>query len=439
MLKSNTEILDVESGSLAEEAGIEGGDILLTVNGHEIHDILEYRFLTAEYEVTLEIKKTDGEVQEIVIENDYDDLGIIFREELLAEAQSCRNKCIFCFIDQLPPGMRETVYFKDDDTRLSFLQGNYVTLTNMSDEEIDRLIKMRVSPINISVHTTNPELREFMLCNRFAGKIMSIMKKLADNNIYMNCQVVLCPGVNDGAELDRTLRDMASLSPYIESVSVVPVGLTAYRDGLYELKAFDANGCRSVINQVESLQKEFYKNLGTRLVYLSDEFYVNSGLPVPKADEYEGFPQLENGVGLIASMEEEIDHALSMIKEREEGRCVTIATGEASYRFIKEASEKIEDKTGVKISVYPVQNKFFGGKVTVTGLICGCDLQKTLMENNVSGEVLICSSMLKCDEDVFLDDMTVSEIEENTGVKLIPTDNDGYIFVEHIIGKELEF
>lgn len=440
MTKTNTEILEVEPHSLAERAGIRAGDTLLAVNGHEVHDILEYRFLTAEYSVCLTIAKPDGKTEDINIENDYEDLGLIFKEELLCTAQSCTNKCIFCFIDQLPPGMRETVYFKDDDARLSFLQGNYVTMTNMSDEEIDRLIKMRVSPINISVHTTNPSLREFMLHNRFAGRIFEIMKRLAENHIFMNCQIVLCPGINDGEELLRTLGDIASLSPYTESVSVVPVGVTAYRDGLFKMKTFDAAGSREIIKTVERLQKENLEKLGTRLVYLSDEFYVNAGLKVPSSESYEGFPQLENGVGLIASMGEEIDHALTLIKKKKRQINATVATGEAAYKFICECAEKIEKAAeGVKITVLAVKNNFFGGKVTVTGLICGCDLFKTLKENNVSGRVLISSSMLKSDEDIFLDDMTVSEIEEKAGVSLVPTDNDGYIFTENILGEELEF
>ena len=440
MTKTNTEILEVEQHSLAERAGIRAGDILLSVNGHEVHDILEYRFLTAEYSVTLTVRKPNGEEETIDIENDYEDLGLIFKEELLCTAQSCTNKCIFCFIDQLPPGMRETVYFKDDDARLSFLQGNYVTMTNMSDEEIDRLIQMRVSPINISVHTTNPELRKKMLNNRFAGRIFEIMKRLADNHIFMNCQIVLCPGINDGDELMRTLSDIASLSPYTESVSVVPVGVTAYRDGLFKMPTFDKSGCISVIETVEKIQQENLEKLGTRLVYLSDEFYVNAGFACPDSQSYEGFPQLENGVGLIASMREETEHAITLIKKKKYSRTVTVATGEAAYGFISECAKKIEEAAdGIKINVLAVKNNFFGGKVTVTGLICGCDLLKTLEDNNVKGDVLISSSMLKSNEDIFLDDITVSDIEKKTGTRLIPTDNDGYIFTENILGEELEF
>ncbi len=440
MNKTDTAVLDVEHGSLAEEAGISAGDILLSVNGHEIRDILEYKFLTAEYEVTVSVKKPNGDIEEIVIENDYEDLGIIFKEDLLSKPQSCRNKCIFCFIDQLPPGMRETVYFKDDDTRLSFLQGNYVTLTNLTDEEIDRLIELRVSPINISVHTTNPELREFMLCNRFAGNLFERMKKLASNGIYMNCQIVLCPGINDGEELERSLRDMASLDGFVQSISVVPVGVTAYRDGLYPIKTFNKTESIAVVHQVEALQNEFLKKSGTRLVYLSDEFYMNGELPVPPAENYEGFPQIENGVGLIASMREEIEIALGMISKKSRTRKVTVATGEIAYPFIRSMCDLIQEKApGTEICVIGVKNKFFGGKVTVTGLVCGGDLIETLNNKKITEDVLISSSMLKAGEDVFLDDVTLEDAQKALGVRIIPTDNDGFTFVENILGEELEF
>ena len=440
MNKTDTAVLDVESGSLAEEAGIAKGDILLAVNGHEIHDILEYKFLIAEYEVTVSVKKPNGDIEEIVIENDYDDLGIIFEEDLLSKPQSCRNKCIFCFIDQLPPGMRETVYFKDDDTRLSFLQGNYVTLTNLTDEEIDRLIELRVSPINISVHTTNPKLREFMLCNRFAGNLYERMKKLALNGIYMNCQIVLCPGINDNDELDRSLRDMAALGGYVQSISVVPVGVTAYREGLFQLKTYDKAGSIDVVRRVEALQREFMETLGTRLVYLSDEFYLNGELPIPSADDYEGFPQIENGVGLVASLKEEVEIALGMIETKPRRRRVTVATGEIAYPFIRSMCDLIQEKApGVSVNVVSIKNKFFGGKVSVTGLVCGGDLIQTLKNEEKTEEILISSSMLKAGEDIFLDDVTLEEAEKMLGVNIVPTDNDGFVFVEHVLGEELEF
>ena len=440
MRKVDTTISYIEPDSPAFEAGLKKGDKLLKINDHDFHDILEYRYLTAEYEVTLEILKKDGSTEIITIENDYEDLGIEFTESLIDEAQSCTNKCIFCFIDQLPKGMRETVYFKDDDTRLSFLQGNYVTLTNMSDEEIDRLIKMRVSPINVSVHATDPDLRCKMLNNRFAGKCYDIMKKFAQNNIYMNCQIVLCPGINDGENLKNTLEDLGGLFPYVNSISVVPVGLTRYREGLYPLKPFTAESSHETIEFVEKIQNAFLDKLGTRLVYLSDEFYVNAGIDVPDAESYEGFPQIENGVGLIASMREEFDSALKLLRRKKRSRHISIATGEIASCFIKELAEAIEKEcSGVKIDVYAIKNDFFGGGVSVSGLVCGCDIINQLKDRINTEVLLIPHSMLRDDDNIFLDDTTVEDVEKALNVKIVPVLNDGYEFIEKILDEELEF
>ena len=440
MRKADTTIKYVEPDSIAFEAGIEPGDKLITVNGHDFHDILEYRYLTAEYEVTLEVLKKDGTTEMITVENDYEDLGIEFEEGLIDEAQSCRNKCIFCFIDQLPKGMRETVYFKDDDTRLSFLQGNYVTLTNMSDEEIDRLIKMRVSPINISVHATEPKLREMMLNNRFAGKCYDIMKKFAENDIYMNCQIVLCPGINDGEHLKRSLTDLGNLFPYVNSISVVPVGLTRYREGLCKIEPFTAKTSRETIEFVEKIQQEFLEKYGSRLVYLADEFYINAKMTIPNAEEYEGFPQIENGVGLIASMQEEFDSGLKLVEAKKRSRHISIATGEISYDFIKTLSERIENKcSGVKIDVYAIKNNFFGGGVNVSGLVCGCDIIEQLKGKITTDELMIPHSMLRDDDNIFLDDTTVEDVEKELSVKITPIINDGYEFIEKILDEELGF
>lgn len=440
MRKADTTIKYVEPYSIAEEIGIEPGDKLLKINGSEIHDILEYRYLTAEYEVTLEVCKRDGTVEVITVETDYEDLGIEFSEGLIDEAQSCTNKCIFCFIDQLPKGMRETVYFKDDDTRLSFLQGNYVTLTNMSDEEIDRLIKMHVSPINVSVHTTNPELRCKMLNNRFAGKCFDIMKKFRDNGIYMNCQIVLCRGINDGEELDRSLDDMASLYPNVNSISVVPVGLTAYREGLYPLTPFDKKSSAEVICQVEKKQAQYLKELGTRIVYLSDEFYVDAEMEIPDADSYEGFPQIENGVGLIASLREEFESAIKLVPKKEYNRHIAIATGESAYEFISELADELQKAvSGVKIDVYAIKNNFFGGGVTVAGLVTGGDIISQLKDKPKADILAIPHSMLRDDDNIFLDDTTVSDVEAALGMKIVPIFNDGYEFIEKILDIELEF
>lgn len=440
MHKEDRTILYVEPGSFAQEAGIVPGDILLSVNGYEVHDILEYRFLISEPEIELLVQKADGETERIIIENDYEDPGIEFCKELLCTAQSCKNKCIFCFIDQLPKGMRETVYFKDDDTRLSFLQGNYVTLTNLTDEDIDRLIAMRISPVNISVHTTNPQLRVTMLKNPNAAKIYDIMKKFAANDIYMNCQIVLCPGYNDKEELDRSISDMAALFPYVSSCSVVPVGLTRYRDGLCELKAFDASSSLVTIKQIEAYQRKFKKEFGINLVYAADEFYINAKLPIPNAQEYDGFPQIENGVGLVASLAEEFDEAIGHIPDKQYSRNIAIATGEIAYDFIKSLSDRLTQKCpGVKIDVYAVKNEFFGGGVNVSGLVTGGDILRTFKNAPKYDELLIPDSMLRDGEDIFLDDITLSELSERLGMSVTPVPNDGYIFIEKVISEELEF
>lgn len=438
MRKADTTIKYVEPDSIAAEAGIEAGDKLVKINDREFHDILEYRYLTAEYEVTLEVLKKDGTTEIITVENDYGDLGIEFAEGLIDEAQSCTNNCIFCFIDQLPVGMRETVYFKDDDTRLSFLQGNYVTLTNLSDEEIDRLIEMRVSPINVSVHATDPELRCKMLHNRFAGKCYEIMKKFAENGIVMNCQIVLCPEINDGENLRRTLTDLGNLFPQVNSISVVPVGLTRYREGLYPLKPFTKETSKETIDFVEQIQNEFLEKYGTRLVYLSDEFYVNADIPIPDSETYEGFPQIENGVGLIASMKEEFLSALRLLPKKKRDRHVSIATGEIAAGFIQQLALKLESECdGVKIDVYPIKNNFFGGGVTVSGLVCGSDIIEQLKGKIQTDELFIPHSMLRDEDNIFLDDTTVADVEKALNVKITPVLNDGYEFIEKIIGEEI--
>lgn len=435
-----TEIAACEAGSLAEQAGLQAGDVILSINGEAFSDVLEYRYLTAEAEVELSVRKKNGDLEDIIIENDYEDLGIEFSSGLIDDAQSCRNKCIFCFIDQLPPGMRETVYFKDDDTRLSFLQGNYVTLTNLKEEDINRLIRMRVSPINISVHTTNPELRKKMLHNRFAGDIYEIMKRFSAHEMYMNTQIVLCPGYNDKKELDRTIADLAALFPYVNSLSVVPVGLTRYREGLCKLEPFTPETAKEVVLQVSAWQRRLFRKNGSRLVYLSDEFYLMAGMPIPDAEEYEGFPQLENGVGLISSMQEEFDAAIRLIPQKTWNRTVTMATGELAYPFISGLAKRIEAAApGIRISVYAVKNDFFGGGVNVAGLVCGNDLIRQLQDKPKTDLMTIPSVMLRDGEDIFLDDVLLKEAEIKLQMPIVPVNNDGYELIEAIIGEELAF
>lgn len=438
--KQEAQISFVESGSLAEAAGLTAGDKIISINSNEFYDILEYRYLTSEYEVVLEVLKKNGDIEQITIENDYEDLGILFTNALITPAKSCKNKCIFCFIDQLPKGMRETVYFKDDDTRLSFLQGNYVTLTNLSDDDIDRLIKMRVSPINISVHTTNPELRVKMLNNKNAGKVYDIMKRFYENKIYMNAQIVLCKGYNDKEELDRTICDLEKLYPYVESLSVVPVGLSAHREGLCKLEAYDEESSKEVIKRVRNHQERIFKKTNKRFVYLADEFYINAKEEIPDASEYDGFPQIENGVGLIASMKEEFYDAVKYIKIKEKKREVSLITGEISKNFIKSLKNVLEEKIkGLKINVYPIKNEFFGGGVSVSGLVVGKDIINQVKGKSLGEEVFIPDCMLRDGEDVFLDDTTLDELIKELGVLVTPIMNDGYDFVEKIIKENIEF
>lgn len=431
-------IQKVKKGSIAEEMDIEPGDILISINGNKVQDIIDYKYLISDEYLEVEIEKKNGEVWLLEIEKEFDeDLGIEFSNPLIDKAKSCRNKCIFCFIDQLPKNMRKTLYFKDDDSRLSFLQGNFITLTNMRDEEIDRIIKYRLSPINISVHTTNPALRVKMLNNKNAGKILSILERFKDAGIKVNCQIVLVPNVNDGEELDRTLEDLSKMHPSVESVAVVPVGLTKYRDNLPKLEPFNNETSREVVDFIRQKQNKYMEKLGTRFVFPSDEFYVMAGYPIPELDEYEGFPQIENGVGLLRKFEHEIDEALSKIhKDIVLDKKYIIATGVLAEGFMNRIKEKIMNKfKGLNIKVVPIVNNFFGSLITVSGLVTGQDLLQQLKDYyNIDG-VLIPTSMLREGTDVFLDDLTVKNIEDILKTEVIPVKVSGKALINLLIEK----
>ncbi len=427
-------------GGIAEEAGIEAGDAILSINGEKVGDIFDYRFLITDENLVLEILKPDGDIWEIEIEKEeYEDLGIEFESLMIDEAKSCRNKCVFCFIDQLPPGMRHTLYFKDDDSRLSFFMGNYVTLTNMSFEDIDRIIKYRMSPINISVHTTNPHLRVFMLKNKNAQDIMEKIKKLIEGGIEVNCQIVLCLGINDGEELDRSISDLGALYPGVNSVSVVPVGITKYREGLSYLEPYGIDSSVRVIKQVEKWQNTFLDKYGSRITYIADEFYIMAGKQIPEYEAYEDFPQIENGVGLIAQLKREFSECLQHLDyEPPEPRFVSIATGVSSYIYIREMAEILQDKyKNININIYKIENRFFGKNVTVTGLLTGKDICEQLKDSELGSELLISRSMLRSGEQVLLDDYTVSDLEESLKARISIVDNSGKDFVGKIIGKVL--
>lgn len=433
---SNNIISKVYKGSIAEEIGIEVGDLLIAVNDEEIHDIIEYKFLISDEYIELEIQKRDGEVYIYEIEKDFDEeLGIEFVNPIIDKAKSCKNKCVFCFIDQLPKGMRETLYFKDDDSRLSFLQGNFVTLTNMSEEDIDNIIKYRISPINISVHTTNPELRRKMITNKHAGKLIDTMKRLADAHIEMNCQIVLCPGYNDKEELDRTLNDLSSLYPYVNSVAIVPVGITKYRDNLAKLDIFNYESANETIDQVHALQEKYLKDLNTRFAFLSDEFYIIAKRPLLNYDEYEGFLQFEDGVGMIRKQGTEIINYLEKLESDDSiKKTVSIATGSSAYEFISDMANKVMEKfKNIKINVYKIKNDYFGHTITVSGLITATDIINQLKDKDLGSALYITRSMLKSDEEVFLDDITLEQLKEKLNIQVITCQNEGKDFVEKIV------
>jgi len=425
-------IEDVEPNSIGKELGIEPGDILLSINGNPVRDIIDYKYLISDEYIELEIEKDEGEIWLYEIEKEYDeDLGIIFTNPLIDRAKSCSNKCIFCFIDQLPPNMRESLYFKDDDSRLSFLQGNFITLTNMSDEEIDRIIKYRLSPINISVHTTNPKLRVKMLRNRKAGNILEILKKFHQAQLEINCQIVLVPGFNDGEELDKTLTDLAGLHPSIKSVAVVPVGITKYRERLTHLTPYTSDMAKKLLEQVLNKQEYFLKELGTRFVFPSDEFFALSSKDLPKYEEYENFPQLENGVGLLKLFKSQVMEELEKIDEpiKNKGEYI-IATGTLAYEFMKDIAKKVNQKfQGLKLTVVPIINQYFGEKITVSGLITGTDLVEQLKSVKADG-IIIPKSMMKSDEDIFLDSVDLEDVAKKLERHIIVSPVRGKDFID---------
>ena len=433
-------IKSVERGSYADKVGIKSGDMLVSVNGNDIVDVLDYRFYMIDKKLSIDVTR-DGEVLSFTVrkKDEYDEIGLEFDTYLMDEKHSCRNKCVFCFIDQNPCGMRESIYFKDDDSRLSFFFGNYVTLTNLSDADVARIIKMRISPVNISVHTTNPELRVKMMNNRFAGTSLRFLDDFEKGGIEMNCQIVLCRGLNDGEELKRTISDLSSRFPYVASIAVVPSGLTKYRDGLYPLTPFTKEDATDVIDTVERLGRLNLEKYGKRLVYASDEWYLTAEREMPYSEYYEDYPQLDNGVGMIRSMGDEIDDELSYLSEsgfslgRE--RRVSIVTGVAAYDFILESARKICDAVpGLECEVYCAKNNFFGGSVTVAGLLTGSDLVTALSGKNLGEELLIPSVMLRHEGDLFLDDMSLDELSEKLGVTVVPTESTGEAFVKSVIG-----
>jgi len=432
-------ITDIEAGSRAERCGILAGDILLSINGNEIVDVLDYRFYLAEKRIDVEVLRGDEHLHFLIKKGEYDDIGLLFETPLMDKKHTCKNGCIFCFIDQNPKGMRDTVYFKDDDSRLSFIHGNYITLTNMTEKDVERIVKMRFSPLNISIHTTNPELRVKMMKNKRSGDVLKYLSDFKRAGLSMCGQIVLCKGVNDGEELLRSMRDLAEYYPSLTSVSVVPAGLTKHRDGLYPLTDFTAEEAAGVIDMIDFFADEHKRKFGSRLFFAADEFYLKSGREIPDEDYYEEYPQLENGVGLLRSFSEELDNALSDIDYLSDSltapRRVAIATGYAAYPMILAAAERIMSRTDkVEIEVYPIKNNFFGDSITVTGLLTGKDISEQLSGKLSCDELLISSSAFRYPEMDFLCGMTCGELGEKLKVKIRVCENDGFDFLDAVFG-----
>lgn len=431
------QIKGVEPDSLAERYGIKPGDVLAKINSEEINDMLDLQFYQANKNLKIELVSQDGQsrVVEIINKDEYDALGLEFETYLIDKHHHCKNKCMFCFIDQLPKGLRPSLYFKDDDERLSFLFGNYVTLTNLTQKEIDRIKKVRISPINISVHTTNPELRVKMMKNPNATNVMERMREFASADIKMNCQIVLCKNVNDGDELRRSIRDLQTLYPAVQSVSIVPMGLTRYRDGLEPAEMFTEDDSKDIIKLVAEETEEFYRQYGTRLIYLSDEFYLNAGYDIPQTEYYEEFPQIENGVGMVRTFIDNFNDDMDYNETAKEYVAVDIATGESFYPVMQEMADKAMKKYGdkVKIYIHKVKNEFFGGNVSVTGLLTGTDLVKQLKGNLKTDRLCLCKDVLSDNADIFLDDMTVPQLEEKLNTNVEFYTNDGYDLLSGIL------
>lgn len=431
-------IFDVTTGSHADKAGIKKGETLLSINSNEIVDVLDYRFYQVNRKLTLEVEDEDKNVRTIeMTKGEYEEIGLEFETYLMDKQHSCRNKCIFCFIDQLPKGMRESLYFKDDDSRLSFLFGNYITLTNITEHEIDRIIKMHISPINVSVHTTNPELRCKMMNNRFAGDTLKYLKRFADAGITLNCQIVSCPGINDGDELVRTLTDLENLG--VNMTAIVPVGLTRYRENLYPLVPYNKETAGQTIDIIEKMGDECVKKHGRRIFFPGDEFYLLAEREIPSPEFYEDFSALEDGIGMIAYLTDDVGWKIEEL-DADESLChkVTIACGEGVFPYMKRIMSMINEKfPNITINTRAIKNNFFGGGVNVSGLVTGGDLIDQLRGDDLGDRLIITSSMLRFENDLFLDDVSTDDVERELGVTLVPVNNNGNDLVEAVIaGKD---
>ena len=430
-------IVHVQPGSLAARSGIRSGETLVSISGTPVLDLVDYQYLTARPNLELLLEDDEKHTRSLHIHKLIEEpLGLTLESSLMSCPKTCANHCVFCFIEQMPPGMRESLYVRDDDWRLSLMAGNFVTLTNLPKAEMDRMIERKASPIYVSVHTTNGELRKKMLSHVRADRIMEHLHRFADNGMSFHCQVVLCPGINDGQELMRTLADLASLAPHALTVALVPVGLTRYREHLFPLRPYTKEEALEVVRQAEAFQKKMLEKHGTRFVFPTDEFYLTAGLPIPKADTYEDFPQFENGVGLLAQLRDEFESAVRFDPDESGNRPrrVIMATGTSVAPFMRELLHK-HPVSGVDITIKPIVNRFFGETVTVSGLITGQDLVAQL-KGEKADEILITKSMLREGEDIFLDDMTLEQAQSELGITIRPIHNDGADLLYALRGTE---
>lgn len=432
-------ITQIEPGSIAEELGLEVKDTLVSIDGEPIVDIFDYRFKIKNDTLDLLVKKSNGEEWLLEIEKDeYEDLGLDFVNPLMDKERSCTNKCVFCFIDQNPKGMRETIYFKDDDSRLSFLDGNFVTLTNMTDADLERTISYRLSPINISVHATDPDLRVFMLKNPRSALIMEQIKKIIDADLYTNFQIVLCKDINDGPHLDRSISDLSAFLPYGQGLSIVPLGLTKFRSGLHPVTPYNAEECANIIDQVEGWQQKIKAQYGTNFAFLSDEFYIKSGRPLPNADYYEEYKHIDNGIGMMRSFIDEFDDELAVNTTPAKLKELSVITATLAYPFIKNMCEQVEQKHNVTIHVYPITNNFYGDTITVSGLLTGIDIINQLRDKPLGERLLLPSTTLKNNDTLLLDNISTDEIERALNIPLAVTNIDGGDFLKTLLGDTLE-
>ncbi|MCR4772443.1 MAG: DUF512 domain-containing protein [Oscillospiraceae bacterium] len=424
-------IVSVVPDSPAARAGMRAGDFLVAVNGKFIRDVLDYKYYSSDSRLTVEYTRSGKIRFARIVKDEGLPLGLEFESYLMDKARSCSNKCVFCFIDQLPSGMRKTLYFKDDDARLSFLQGNYISLTNLSPREIERICELRISPVNVSVQATDPDVRRFMLGNENAGRCMDIMRRFSEAGIAMNCQIVVCPGINDGSVLLRSMRELAALYPSVSSVSVVPVGLTRHREGLYPLSPVTPDSAAEIIDAVDAFGCECAARYGERIFCCADELFLRAGRDIPEEDYYGGYPQFENGVGMMRSLENEFLSALEVRSGSSGSGAFSVATGLAAAPLIRKllqiSSERCYNVSGV---VYGIENRFFGSTVDVAGLITGGDLIEQLKDRPLGSRLLISASMLRHGGDMFLDSVTLSDASRALGVPIIGVANDGEALLE---------